>query len=272
MTVNDNIIDYGSAPVAHDRFSWNRVLQLYAYYSPVVKKQCALYFAFSALCATLLLLPLNEVLQMGFYTVVWTAIPLMYLMSPCAFGKNDASPIAERLLPVKTAEKIAFFFTYLFIALPAALYALPCAAMWIYLHTPALQTEEMMHVYEIQINNPLTMRGLNLITTISGLLTCLCVVETAQNNKIFKGIISVIAVNFVEGLLGAVYGLSNILEEGFGTGNTGMSMGNPDDVTKRILDNFANASGYQFFMYALFIAYSAVLIWLLHRTFRHKNM
>lgn len=272
MTVYDNVIKAEPTPAANDRFSWNRVGQLYAYYSPVVKKQCTIYFSFSALCAILMMLPVNEMLQVGFFTVIWTAIPLMYLMAPCAFGKHDASPAVERLLPVKTTEKLAFFFTYLLIVLPLALYTLPCTAMWLYLHIPALHTGDMMRLYEIKMHNPLIIRGLNLVTELSGLLTCLCVVETARTNKIFKGIISVIAVNFVEGLLGAIYGMNCVFQEGYKAGKSGMNMENPNAFTMQIMDEMANASGYMIFMYTLFMAYSAFLVWLLYRTLKHRNL
>lgn len=272
MTVNNQITTPPVPTPATERFSWSRVCGLYAYYAPVLRKQCVIYGAVSLICAILLLLPVSEGWQTGFFTLIWTVLPLMYLLSPCAFGQHSSSPIVERLLPARASEKMTFFLTYLLLVLPVVTYLLPCLAMWVYQHVPAIQTEAVMSLYELKASNPLSLAILNKVTALSSLFTCLFVVENARTNKIIKGIISVFAVNFIEGILGAAYGISYAFTKGVQDGMASSSSADPNAITMTVIHEMSTASGYMIFMYTVFTLYTGLMIWLVYRTLKLKNL
>lgn len=271
MTTYNTKTDITDSPAATGGFSWHRVGQLYRYYSTVTRKQTLIYFITSVICAALTLLPVPELLQTGFFSLVWTILPIIYTLAPCAFGQQSASPIVERLLPARTSEKMLFFLTYFFIIMPLAVFALPVGALWLYAKIPSIQTDEMMILLDIKNSNPLIIQGFNLLSTIATVLICLLVVEHAHTNKIFKGVIAVIVTNIVVGILGAIKGISYVIEKGFKDGKSGIDTQDTQAITMQIMDELAN-SDYMFVMYALLIIVGGVLIWQLYRTLSRRNL
>ena len=272
MVINDTNIENRHAEKVRNGFSWHRVGLLYRYYGTIVNKQTLIYFITSAVCAALTLLPVHEALQIGFFTLIWTVLPLIYTLAPCAFGKQASSPIVERLIPARISEKLTFFFSYLFVVLPIAVYALPMAAIWLYHQIPSVQTPEMLELLDIKTGTPKVLQLFNIISSAVTVLLCLLVVENARSNKIFKGIIAVIAFNFVMGILGAIRGVTYAFQEGFKAGKEGLPVEQSHYVTKRIIEEITCSAGFMTFMYSLLIAIGAIMIWQIYVTLKRKNL
>ncbi len=272
MVINDTNIENRHAEKVRNGFSWHRVGLLYRYYGTIVNKQTLIYFIISALCAVLTLLPLPEVIQVSFFTLIWTVLPLIYTLAPCAFGQQTSSPIVERLIPARTSEKLTFFISYLFIVLPLVVYALPLMAMWLYNQIPSVQTPEMLTLLDLKANSPAVLRIFNIIDSAATVLLCLLVVENSRRNKIFKGIIAVIAFNFIIGMLGAIRGFVFVFQEGFKAGKYGIDPEDPHSLTKKMIEEIACTPGYMAFMYIFLIAIVAIMIWQIYITLKRKNL
>ncbi len=272
MVINNNDIDNQHTVTPQEGFSWHRVGLLYRYYGTIVNKQTLIYFIVSALCAVLTLLPVHEMIQVSFFTLIWTVLPLMYTLAPCAFGQQSASPIVERLIPARASEKLAFFLSYLLVVLPIAVYALPVAAMWLYSQIPSVQTHEMMELLDLRASSPTVLQLFNTLRSVALVLACLLVVENARSNKIFKGIITVIAFDFLLGLLGAVRGFVYVFQEGIKAGKAGIDPENPHAITQKMIEEITCSPSYMTFMYILLIAIAGIMIWRIYVTLKRKNL
>lgn len=272
MVINNNDIDNQHTVTPQEGFSWHRVGLLYRYYGTIVNKQTLIYFIVSALCAVLTLLPVHEMIQVSFFTLIWTVLPLMYTLAPCAFGQQSASPIVERLIPARASEKLAFFLSYLLVVLPIAVYALPVAAMWLYSQIPSVQTHEMMELLDLRASSPTVLQLFNTLSSVALVLACLLVVENARSNKIFKGIITVIAFDFLLGLLGAVRGFVYVFQEGIKAGKAGIDPENPHAITQKMIEEITCSPSYMTFMYILLIAIAGIMIWRIYVTLKRKNL
>ncbi len=259
-----------------DSFSWKRVGEVAHYYSPTVNRQLTAYGAVSLIFAIMLLMPLNAFTQTGIFYGIYTALPLIFVLAPISLAKGGDTRVVDRMLPAKASEKYLFLLLYFLVAIPIAIYVMPELALWLYTKIPAIQTEEMLTLidmrflsYKYPVNTIM-----NVITYVAVVLTCLFVIEYARHSRIIKAVVSVLGIQFVIGIMGAVYGFSLALRRGLGNGANGPILNEQQqtDYLKDFMSDFMQGSPLHTIIITLLIIYIGVMLWLIYRTLRKRNL
>ena len=209
-----------------DRFSWHRVMQVASFYGNLTKRQLLVYVLATFVFACLILIPTDNYIQIGIFTMTWTAMGLLMQLAPVVLGKSGDSRIIERLIPASAAEKMTFFLIYFWIVIPFVCYFLPEVALLIYKSIPYLQNTDMMKLIEIHQSPSVVAILMNIANTLGAITTCLYVVMKVKRNRVLWGIISVFAFNFILGIIGAVNGFIRAFNMGFDEGRSGYPMNN----------------------------------------------
>jgi len=259
-----------------DNFSWRRVGEVAHYYSPVINRQLTAYGAASLIFAILLLMPFNGLAQTGIFSVIYTAIPLIFMLAPIALAKSGDTRVVNRMLPAKASEKYLFLLIYFLVIIPITVYALPELALWLYTKIPAIQTEEMMGLIKLRLLNydyPITM-FMNVLSSVAAALTCLFVIEFAHHSRIIKAVVTVFGVQFAVGIMGAIYGVALVFQRGFedGVNGTHLSEEQQANFVKDIMSDFMQATPYLITVITILVIYTGLMLWLNYRTLRKRNL
>lgn len=252
------------------RFSWRRVMDVASFYRPGVEKQVLWYLIASVICAMLTLLPLGQFAQLGLYTIIWTALPLLFEMAPCMLTKQGDSRIIERLITATPAEKYTFRLIYFLVVIPIACQLFPRLALYLYTQIPSIQTEETLSLIKVSLGSPALIYAINTLTAVGASMTCLYVVTRARTNRALKGILSVFAVQIGAGLLGAFWGFSAALKLGIDDGMANYQR-DTAEITERLMENMIS-SPYMIFAICVLSAYLLLMLVLNYRILYKRNL
>ena len=203
---------------ADNRFSWSRVAEFAAYFRPIYSRQVVFYFGVSVLCAILTLLPFGRYVQVGLFTLIWSIIPLLFNLAPIMLAKAGDTRIVDRMIPVRASEKFVFYILYFYIIIGLSTYAIPFFANWLYLRIPAIQTDSMVDLINLQFGTPGALRILNILAALCTTTTCLYAVLSARTGRIVKGVLAALAVQFGIGILGIFIGGATAFSQGVSDG------------------------------------------------------
>lgn len=256
---------------ASDAFSWKRVLMVGRFYGPALKKQLLIYAAATLIFFILSLMPFPAPVQIGVFSMIWTALGFMTELSPIVLAKSGDSRVIERLLPASAAEKYVFYLIYFLVIIPIVVYTLPKLALYLYALIPAIQHKEMLLVIDIQQKNPLLNVIMNSFSTLAGTVTCLLVVLSVKHNRTLMGILSVFAVMIGAGIIGAIYGMTQVFYAGYIDGLEGRRGVGPR-TAEEILGMIDQTPGFTIAVTCLFAAYCFYILWRVYKTVKSKNL
>lgn len=261
-----------SVPVssASSRYSWRRVLSLAAYYRPMIEKQTLVYLIASIVFAILTLLPVDELVQIAFFTIIWTLLPYMTQFAPCLMAKSGDARIVERLIPATAAEKFTFRILYFLIVIPMTVYALPYTALYLYQSMPALHHEAFDEMVSLALANSPRIRFVNLLSPGVGILMCLYTVSRARHNRVLKGVVSVFAVQLVVAIIGAIWGAAAAFNAGFCDGFSGIPY-TSEQIQARVR-NILEGSWYMWGVGGLLLVWFIVMLVLNYRILKRQNL
>lgn len=207
------------------------------YYSPLIRRQLSVYLGFTFICALLMSIPFPERVRGAIFTLIWGAIPYLVYLAPCALGKFRYSQTTDRLLPATALEKLTIFSLYFLVAVPLSVYLLPIMAEYLCLTFSPLQSEVIERLTVIQRNSGYIVMLINVLSGIGSIMACLYVVNRVRTGKVMWGVITVFAIQFVEGILGAIIGFSAVFKRGVEDGWNGTPMSDSEltDFTLQIL-------------------------------------
>ena len=254
-------------------FSISRVWQFALYSLPGLKWQLIIYAIVSVVCGAICLIPAKETIQIGLFVAGWTALPLMYYCAPLIFAKGADTRIVNRLIPVSTAERFCFYYIYMLVVLPIIIYFIPLLCSNIYMHWPAVQTPEMMTLYEMKFNSLGVLSLINLFGAIFVIELCFLCVEYARHNRILWGIVGVICANTVIGFLGAILGGIEAFKAGMQDGFNGKKPAdNVDQVVERVMERITHADAVSITIMGVIIVMAIATAVLTYRTLKKRNL
>lgn len=254
-----------------DNNSGARISRLAWFYRPIFGRQLLIYFCSSLLFAILTLLPFPQYIQLGLFSMSWTAMGIMVQLAPVVLAKSGDSRVIERLLPASAFEKLTLFLGYFFIVIPLAVYLLPELSLFIYKAIPAVHTEKMDLMVDLRQSNPPVIILMNVVNVLAVIITCLYVVLRAKRNRVLWGILSVFICNIILGALGAIYGLATLFRSGFYSRVENAAV-DPNEMAKEVLVILSDNIPITVLLILLAAAYLVVMITLTYRQLKRSNL
>lgn len=203
--------------------------------------------------------------------MIWMIIPFLFMLSPLVFARNGDARMVECQLPVNATEKFVSFALYLLIVIPLLVFVLPEFALWLYTKIPSLQNDLMMSLLNLRWKFAPGLAFLNILTSTSGVLTCLCVVLRAKSNRILKAVAAVFVVEFSVGLIGGIYGMYSAIRGNY-------SEVAPYDFNKAVdfrihesVMGVGEAWGFQLAVAIIMVAYIIWIIRTIYKTLRRGD-
>lgn len=272
MAAQENTVRESAGCAADNGFSWKRVREFAGWNMLKFKKQIIWYPLISLLSAILLLLPVGESAQMGLTTLVWGILPFLAYLAPLVFAMGGDGRIIMRMIPARPAEKLTFYLGYLLIIVPAVLYILPLLASFLYMHLPSIQTEDVMSMLKMRmgINMP-WITVTNIVGMLAVIVTCFYFVLRSRNNRIINGIIATVIFLFLQGLAGAIYGMTAAFRMGIADGMAGADPKDEEEIVRRLMEEMTSMGSWMTVITAITALYFAFAIWQTWRLFSHKS-
>lgn len=270
--INESLND-DSRPEAtvRDGFSWRRVALVAGYYRYFTDRQVLVYLAISVLSATLLLVPMPKEAKLAIFTLVWTALPVLFYFAPAVLAaKGDTRPVS-RMLPARASERFVYLMLYFIVLVPAVLFLLPSLAEWLLCNVSALRGEgELEYLFELQYDKPLVLSVLNIFGGVGTALTCLFVTGRARSSRVVKGVLAALGVQFALGIIGAFYGLSKVFAMGFEAGAKGKQASPP--AMQDLMNEMAQATPYIICSITAIGLYMLLMFWLNYRDMKTRDL
>ena len=272
MAAQENTVRESAGCAADNGFSWKRVREFAGWNMLKFKKQIIWYPLISLLSAILLLLPVGESAQMGLTTLVWGILPFLAYLAPLVFAMGGDGRIIMRMIPARPSEKLTFYLGYLLIIVPAVLYILPLLASFLYMHLPSIQTEDVMSMLKMRmgINMP-WITVTNIVGMLAVIVTCFYFVLRSRNNRIINGIIATVIFLFLQGLAGAIYGMTAAFRMGIADGMAGADPKDEEEIVRRLMEEMTSMGSWMTVITAITALYFAFAIWQTWRLFSHKS-
>lgn len=197
-------IYYG--PEAKNGFSFRRVLD-YAWLYMSSIRSLTLWFGLTSLVlALLMVMPFNQGLQTGFFTMAKSSLGIMFVCSPLIFAKHGDSQVLERIAPVRPDEKLVFYLLFTYVYMPVVLYLLPSISAIIVVNTSLCHD-----VVRIMVDRLLRWDAQMAFAVAQDLMipaVCLYFVLSSRHSRIFKGVLALLGCWFVLMLQGVIMGYS----------------------------------------------------------------
>lgn len=270
--INESLND-DSRPEAtvRDGFSWRRVALVAGYYRYFTDRQILVYLAISVLSATLLLVPMPKEAKLAIFTLVWTALPVLFYFAPAVLAaKGDTRPVS-RMLPARASERFAYLMLYFLVVVPAVLFLLPSLAEWLLCNVPALRGEgELEYLFKLQYDKPLVLLVLNIFGGVGTALTCLFVTGRVRSSRVVKGILAALGVQFALGIIGAFYGLSKVFAMGYEAGAAGKQVSPP--AMQDLMNEMAQATPYIICSISVVGLYMLWMFWMNYRELKTRDL
>lgn len=253
-------------------FSFARILKLARWNNLKIRNQLIWTPVISLIVAICLLLPAPQWAQLTLCTLLSSAISFLGQLSPLDFGRGgDARPILK-MLPVSASEKLVFYLFYAVILIPAMLFILPTIARFIYLQIPAIQTPEVLKVYELYFSQ--VMRLLSVIGILNYVfctLLCLYVVMRSRINRIINGVLAVIIASTFNGIIGMIWGLTLAFSRGFRDAVENHPRATNAELEEMMQEFFATPSIFNIITALIAVAAIVFVIVLTYRLFSPKH-
>ncbi len=270
--INESLND-DSRPEAtvRDGFSWRRVALVAGYYRYFTDRQILVYLAISVLSATLLLVPMPKEAKLAIFTLVWTALPVLFYFAPAVLAaKGDTRPVS-RMLPARASERFVYLMLYFLVEVPAVLFLLPSLAEWLLCNVPALRGEcELEYLFKLQYDKPLVLLVLNIFGGVGTALTCLLVTGRVRSSRVVKGILAALGVQFALGIIGAFYGLSKVFAMGYEAGAAGKQVSPP--AMQDLMNEMAQATPYIICSISVVGLYMLWMFWMNYRELKTRDL
>ncbi len=270
--INESLND-DSRPEAtvRDGFSWRRVALVAGYYRYFTDRQILVYLAISVLSATLLLVPMPKEAKLAIFTLVWTALPVLFYFAPAVLAaKGDTRPVS-RMLPARASERFVYLMLYFLVEVPAVLFLLPSLAEWLLCNVPALRGEcELEYLFKLQYDKPLVLLVLNIFGGVGTALTCLLVTGRGGSSRVVKGILAALGVQFALGIIGAFYGLSKVFAMGYEAGAAGKQVSPP--AMQDLMNEMAQATPYIICSISVVGLYMLWMFWMNYRELKTRDL
>lgn len=270
--INESLND-DSRPEAtvRDGFSWRRVALVAGYYRYFTDRQALVYLAISVLSATLLLVPMPKEAKLAIFTLVWTALPVLFYFAPAVLAaKGDTRPVS-RMLPARASERFVYLMLYFIVLVPAVLFLLPSLAEWLLCNVPALRGEgELEYLFELQYDKPLVLSVLNIFGGVGTALTCLFVTGRVRSSRVVKGILAALGAQFALGIIGAFYGLSKVFAMGYEAGAAGKQVSPP--AMQDLMNEMAQATPYIICSISVVGLYMLWMFWMNYRELKTRDL
>lgn len=259
-------------------FSFQRVWAYASYYMPRLKWELLIYAGISLICSLICLIPAIDDVQMIFFVGAWTILPILFYCGPLIFATGPNTKIINRLIPVSAAEKIVFYYVYLLVVVPIVVFLLPLISAWIYMSCPALQTENMLMLYQTKFHSWSILFFINILGGIFVVQACFWCVEYFQHNRMLMGIVGVIVANIFMGILGGIIGIVAAVK-GFKDGYMDAVNGcaaNAEAATEEIVKNVLNDLNTIHPVSLIILGVIAVLIcvtgWQTYHSLKYRNL
>ena len=209
---------------------------------------------------------------MGLTTLVWGILPFLAYLAPLVFAMGGDGRIIMRMIPARPSEKLTFYLGYLLIIVPAVLYILPLLASFLYMHLPSIQTEDVMSMLKMRmgINMP-WITVTNIVGMLAVIVTCFYFVLRSRNNRIINGIIATVIFLFLQGLAGAIYGMTAAFRMGIADGMAGADPKDEEEIVRRLMEEMTSMGSWMTVITAITALYFAFAIWQTWRLFSHKS-
>lgn len=270
--INESLND-DSRPEAtvRDGFSWRRVALVAGYYRYFTDRQILVYLAISVLSATLLLVPMPKEAKLAIFTLVWTALPVLFYFAPAVLAaKGDTRPVS-RMLPARASERFVYLMLYFLVVVPAVLFLLPSLAEWLLCNVPALRGEgELEYLFKLQYDKPLVLLVLNVFGGVGTALTCLFVTGRVRSSRVVKGILAALGAQFALGIIGAFYGLSKVFAMGYEAGAAGKQVSPP--AMQDLMNEMAQATPYIICSISVVGLYMLWMFWMNYRELKTRDL
>ena len=252
-------------------FSWHRVVQLYQYNAPWIKKQTAIYFIFSLVTALVYLLIPSQTIRMGIYSPCRTVLLFMFIWAPIVFTKGRDTRIVDRLIPASALEKFLFYMSYLFIVIGLACFLCPWMAEKISLEFDLFS----MDGTEILTNEryvPGIFEWSNYLSTIAAMMTCFYFVIAGKRNRVVKAYLISICVSIFLSTLNTFYGVKEAIVSGYKEAAGQGSPASETEIAEMVSNALNDHLHFSIFALAINIGFILVLMWMSYRSIYRKNL
>ena len=251
-------------------FSWRRVVQLYQYNAPWIKKQTIIYFLFSIVTSLLYILIPSQTIRLGIYSPCRTILLFMFIWSPIVFTKGGDTRILDRLIPASALEKLLFYMSYLLIVVGLACYLFPWIAEKI---TPELYPSDINEGTTLQNERvPLVFEWSTYLSTIAAMLTCFYFVIAAKRNRLVKAYLISIGVSMFLSTLNTFYGVKEAVVAGYREAASQGSAASEAEIAEMVSSALNDHMHFSIFALAINVGFIILLIFLSYRSLYRSNL
>ncbi|MDE5585076.1 MAG: hypothetical protein K2I92_01905 [Muribaculaceae bacterium] len=251
-------------------FSWSRVVMLYQFNAPWLRKQTAIYFFFSLAVSMLYLFIPSDAIRMSLYSTCSTVLLFMYIWAPIVFTKGG-DPAITRLLPASPSEKFVFYMSYLLVIISLACYFCPSMAEVIFrkLYPGEEGTvETIKSTYDL----PIAFAFSQYLSAIAAMITCFYCVVAVRRDRMMKAYLFSICVLFVMSSLNTFYGIKETIVLVFKEALVNENRVNELEMADKVYSAMNSHLVFMSFCMAMSIVYILLLMWLSYRSLYRRNI
>ena len=252
-------------------FSWHRVVQLYQFNAPWIKKQTIIYFLFSLITALVYLLISSETIRMGIYNPCRTILLFMFIWSPVVFTKGGNTGIVDRLIPASALEKFLFYMSYLFIVIGLACYLCPWIAEKISLEFDLFGSDGN-EIFTNERYVPGVFEWSNYLSTIAAMMTCFYFVISAKRNRIVKAYLISVGVSIFLSTFNTFYGVKEAIISGYREAAGQGSPANEAEIAEMVSSALNDHLHFSIFALTVNIGIILLLMWMSYRSLYRRNL
>ncbi len=251
-------------------FLWHRVVQLYQYNAPWIKKQTEIYFLFSVVTFLVFLLIPSQTIRMSIYGTCRTILMFMFIWAPIVFTKGGDTRIVDRLIPASALEKLLFYMSYLFIVIGMACYLCPWIAEKI---TPDLYPSDMNGEAMLQNERvPAVFEWSANLSTIAAMLTCFYFVIAAKRNRVVKAYLISIGVSILLSTFNTFYGVKEAIISGYREASGQGIPANETEIAEMVSTALNDHLSFSILALAINVGLIILLIFLSYRSLYRSNL
>lgn len=252
-------------------FSWHRVVQLYQFNAPWIRKQTTIYFLFSLSTALVYLLIPSPTIRMGIYSPCRTILLFMFIWAPIVFTKGGDTRIIDRLIPASALEKFLFYMSYLFIIIGLACYLCPWIAEEISLKFELYGTDGS-EIITNERHVPGIFEWSSYLSTIAAMMTCFYFVMSAKRNRVVKAYLISVGVSIFLSTLNTFYGVKEAIISGYKEAAGQGSPANEAEIAEMVSNALNDHLHFSIFALSFNIAFILLMMWLSYCSLYRRNL
>ena len=247
------------------KFSWRRMVMLYRFNAPWIKRQTLIYLIFSLGVSLLFLFSHRQSWQLGVYTMLGLVLAFMYVFSPLVFLKGGDARMVERMLPASALEKFLFYVSYLFVVIPLACFMFPWIAEKIY---PVVFDTQHPLAGMFDISGADIYQNNQILAFVTGMVTCLYCVLHARSGRYIKAIAFSVMVYIGSSVISAIYTTKEAFMAGY---EAGAKYVDNDEITQRVTESISGHQTYATVWLIIMITYILLMMGLSYRSISRRN-